>query len=340
MSPFINLNMQLDDLSNYWGVDLIPKNYLKTISNKNVKSPRTLDLCVKACFPGFELNKLTMNGSDANINALLVATCGDYSTFLVGCGSYVSGDGGILQGFSSSCVDIINGMSRIAKTTKYMSHEGKHAVIPLPYHIPTSITSVDLSDLEDKCSKELLTRLILAKMKNNDVRCILIEPMLACNGAILSDTFYEIIATLATRFNFVVVLDEILTCGRITDMLLFYKLPATFQGVIAYVTVGKWIGCGLVLQNINNQYVKNIFKKSTKMTRRGYSTDIDTTNQTRMITYVSMNLVKIPVKRMKVLEVLGVLEEDAWGVGILIFCSVKKKSSIWSSHPLHALHCA
>ena len=57
--------------------------------------------------------KLTTNGSDANLYAVMSLTQGNPSGCLIACGSYVSGDNGVLQSWSTSAFDIGSGPSGI-----------------------------------------------------------------------------------------------------------------------------------------------------------------------------------------------------------------------------------
>ena len=58
----------------------------------------------------FGLMKLTTNGSDANLYAVTSMTKGNNSGCLIGCGSYVSGDSGPLQSWSTSDFEIGSGL--------------------------------------------------------------------------------------------------------------------------------------------------------------------------------------------------------------------------------------
>ena len=51
--------------------------------------------------------KLTTNGSDANLYAVTSQTQGNTSGCLVACGSYVSGDSGPLQSWSTSALILV-----------------------------------------------------------------------------------------------------------------------------------------------------------------------------------------------------------------------------------------
>ena len=66
------------------------------------ESSDDLEGVVNKYFAPFRLVGVMPCGSDANMSASVIATKGMLGSMIVACGAYVSGDGGILQGFSSS----------------------------------------------------------------------------------------------------------------------------------------------------------------------------------------------------------------------------------------------
>ena len=105
-----------DDLANDWGCNLVCMGCLPGRKRK-VGAMITIlaDICRKGNFHSliekttdglFGLMKLTTNGSDANLHAVTSLMQGNTSGCLIACGSYVSGDTGPLQSWSTSAFKI------------------------------------------------------------------------------------------------------------------------------------------------------------------------------------------------------------------------------------------
>ena len=105
-----------DDLANDWGCDLICMGHLSGRKQKvgvmiailaNDRRQRNFhSLIEKTTNNLFGLMKLTTTGSDANLYTVTSPTQGNTSGCLVACGSYVSGDSGPLQSWSTSLRDL------------------------------------------------------------------------------------------------------------------------------------------------------------------------------------------------------------------------------------------
>ena len=112
-----------DDLANDWGCDLI---CMGCSSGRKRKVGSMIAILVddrrqhnfhslieKTTNHLFGLMKLTTNGSDANLYAETSLTQGNTSGCLVACGSYVSGDSGPLQSWSTIAFEIGSGPAGI-----------------------------------------------------------------------------------------------------------------------------------------------------------------------------------------------------------------------------------
>ena len=112
-----------DDLCNDWGCDLVCMGRLSgrkrktgtmiTILADDRRHNNFHRLIEKTTNGSFGLMKLTTNGSDANLYAVTSMTKGNNSGCLIGCGSYVSGDSGPLQSWSTSDFEIGSGPAGI-----------------------------------------------------------------------------------------------------------------------------------------------------------------------------------------------------------------------------------
>ena len=180
--------------------------------------------------------KLTTNGSDANLYAVTSMTKGNNSGCLIGCGSYVSGDSGPLQSWSTSDFEIGSGPAGIIgpDDPKLSSFTLQHT-IAFPYSIEGVMEYDDLRLYEDDCMKHLHMLCNYNKVMKKPVTCILLELSLASNGATLSDRALSILAELAGIHGFGIVVDEIMTGGRTKRMLSTMDKPKNFPSLRFFV---------------------------------------------------------------------------------------------------------
>ena len=179
-----------DDLANDWGCDLICMGRL-SVRKRKVGSMISIlagdqrqrnfhHRIEKMTNQLFGLMKLTTNGSDANLYAVTSLTQGNTSGCLVACGSYVSGDSGPLQSWSTSAFEIGSGPAGIISledpriTTFTLQH-----TIALPYFIEGTMSDNDLHKYEDKCLEHLHILCLYSKVMKMKVTCILMEISLA-----------------------------------------------------------------------------------------------------------------------------------------------------------------
>ena len=104
----------------------------------------------------FELMKLTTNGSDANLYTVTSLTQGNTSGCLVACGSYVSGDSGPLQSWSTNSFEIGSAPSGIIcpEDLRITPFSLEHT-IALPYFIEGTMSDDDLRKYENKSLENL-----------------------------------------------------------------------------------------------------------------------------------------------------------------------------------------
>ena len=134
--------------------------------------------------------KLTTNSSDVNLYAVTSLTQGNTSGCLVACGSYVSGDSGPLQSWSTSDFEIGNGPSSIIslKDQRITPFTLEHT-IALPYFIEGTMCDDDRRLYENECLEHLHILCLYNKVLKKKVTCILMEITLASNiGAPCSST--------------------------------------------------------------------------------------------------------------------------------------------------------
>jgi hypothetical protein len=274
----------------------------------------------------FEVGKVASCGSDANLFALTCASDGDTSSCLLAAGSYVSGDGGPLQHMSTSAFQLIGfGLTLVTPPEKVSVFTREHT-IALPYYLPTGsgfATDGGLLHWENLCFEALHSRCLQAKMQGTPYKVLLLELMLAGSGATLHDRALRRLAALADLHSIRIVVDEIMTGGRTGTILFLQQKPLVFQKVVTHVTLGKWIGLGVVLVKPKIAKVKEDLLLNHS-SRRGTSTGIECWEAIAILKAVIEHLPQTQARRAIVLQRLQIKEEEAWGCGILIFAPVAR----------------
>ena len=258
----------------------------------------------------FGLMKLTTNGSDANLYAVTSLTQGDTSGCLVACGSYVSGDSGPSQSWSTSAFVIGTGPASIIgpEDPRIISFTLQHT-IGLPYSIEGAMSYDNLCQYEDECLEHLLILCLYNKVMKNKVTCILMEITLASNGSTLSDRALTILGELARLHDFGIVVDEIMTGGHTKKMLSTMEKPKIFQKAVEFITMGKWLKCGMVLGSKRQQTI--LQDLLSRQLPHGASTGIDGNEAYTIFSEKVNHLENVDARRRTVLKKCRVKENDA-----------------------------
>ena len=272
----------------------------------------------------FGLMKLTTNGSDANLYAVTSLTHGNTSGCLVACGSYVSGNSGPLQSWSTSAFEIGSGPASIigpeypSITPFTLQH-----TIALPYFIEGTMSDDDLYKYKNECLEHLHILCLYNKIIKNKVTCILMEITLASNGSTVSDRALTILGELAHLHDFGIVVDEIMTGGHTKTMLSTMEKPKIFQKSVDFITMGKWLKCGMVLGSKRQQTIRsNLLSKQLPHVA---STGINGNEAYTILSEVVNNLENVDERQRTVLSKCRVKEKDAWGKGLHIFIPGKRE---------------
>lgn len=209
-----------DDCANEWGCRLcIPAE--RAARSRQQLSARENDSFghlrdeVNATFDNgeFQLLKVATCGSDAQLFALIQATGGDLNSCIIACGSYVSGENGGLQNWSTSNFAIQHGPSTITHPKFVSTQFTKRNTVPLPYMIPGTMSEKALAAYEEKCLTEIHVRCLFARLSGSPYKNLLMEIMLAGCGATLSAAALTKIGYLAAHHGISITLDEIMTGG-------------------------------------------------------------------------------------------------------------------------------
>lgn len=310
-----------DEMVNDWGCTLIQE---RNEFGRSSKTTINLDTEVGRSVPGFKLEALVHSGSCANNHAVAAATDGDFSRCLVPMGSYVVGDEGPLQALSSSSFDFSRLLCTIVSPSD-MNQRGESSkqIVAFPYFVNhDKIDEKKLEDVEQKCLHALETKLWMARLQQKKYRTILIEPILSGNGGELSHNFLIGLSEVLKTFSISIVLDEIMTCGRVGPKMTMYEgLPREFQELVAYITVGKIFGCGIVLDRRPDRPQNNDSGGAIRVE----STHLAAGEPCLKWQYIQkkVNDGMIQTRRAQVLQAMGWREnsDQHWGKGCLIFSS-------------------
>ena len=302
-----------DDLMNAWGRFLLPEDETSAAASVHSKTQRGLESLReevnKACKP-FKFVTATASGSKAV--QWILSNQDDLNSVLIGSGCYVSGDD--FHVYSKLRTGTINLHQFGEISTTHADDKAKKHTVPLPYHIPcnecSSTGKSDLDDLEKNCLEEIHLRCLQAILIGCPIKCLFLELMLQCNGAILTDDFLVKLAKLSQKHEFTIIVDEILTGGRCEKMLLTFSKPTIFQERVSYVCMGKWMGMGLVLCS------KDLYSTVPQV---GETTGTNYNEAVVSFKKVRPLLRNIPTTRQAVLNNIGSNEDNSWGVGILIW---------------------
>ena len=318
-----------DDLANHWGVNLCnPEHQRRPSISPSFRSlPRTQSLGNRpslALIPGlvaaetedFVFERVAVSGSQANSWAIEDATEQNTSLCLFAAGSYVAGDGSALQSFSTSDFSTQCELALIMLPSEVKIACGRANTVPLPYHIPGVLQPKRLMEYEDECFQAIHTRLCWAKMCGNPYKTLLLELILAGNGAMLSDRALIAIAKLAVFHNLSVIVDEIMTGGRTGQMFYLLSKPPSFQKVVTHITMGKFIKLGMVF--LSKSWAEKR-KEMYPFTQRGASTSLGAEDAVLHWRCVKMNLSGVAKKRENVIKKLRLMEGEVWGAGLLLF---------------------
>ena len=317
-----------DDLHNNWGVNLclVTKRDERTYSSES--SELLYDEFKRMISNFFDdnyvLHKVTTDGSSANIFSILEATKGDTTRCLIAAGSYLCSDYTVFHNLITSEFYLSASLSVIREPDEHDDCFTCRSIIALPYAIPGTIKKSRLNAYEDDCLKSLHKKLLFYRIMGKHIKAVFLELVLAGNGASLSDRALEMIAVLAKKHDFTIIVDEIMTGGRTGSMLHLLTKPTNFIKCVSHVTLGKWPKCGLILVTKEHYHAGEQNRRLS--VPRGTTTSLDFK---RIIPYwnkVVSLLDNAESRRHIVLKRIKCKAMDAWGIGCLIFIPQKNNS--------------
>ena len=261
--------------------------------------------------------RVSICGSQANSWAIDDATNQNSSLCLFAAGCYVAGDGSALQSFSTSKFNMGAGLSLPMRPNDVLRPIVSNNTVPLPYHIPGVLSAQQLIDYEDRCLEAIHIRLYWARVRRSPFKALLLELVLAGNGATLSNRVLIAIGKLAKFHGIGLIVDEIMTSGRTGGMLLLLSKPLSFRAAVTHVTLGKWCQLGIVI--ISKEWARKRQALYPFDALRTASTLLCAKEAAACWRCIKECQADVPIRRAKVLHKLKLTENDVWGVGLLIF---------------------
>lgn len=302
-----------DDMANNWGT-----NFVTDVTTKSATYLQ-LDSLLRLIAPGYRPRAIVADGTTANDKAIGLTTGGCYSRTLFAMGSYAGGTYP-LQTYSTS-KSLANNQLALVAHPDACDDGAKTNTVAFPYHIPNDALDDEvLQELENKCLQALDERLMTSALMGNAIKALLMEYILAGSGGELTERFLVKLSRVLKRFNVVIIADEVMTGGRVGPTFARTSiLPNEFQERVAFITLGKSIGCGIVLEKTVGVLAEN--------KGRGNSTTIEEGEAYHKIRAI-YNRIKdnwITIKRDKILSTLKLTgtknTNHHWGQGLLIFVS-------------------
>ena len=233
-------------MQNEWGTILAP------LSSKKAgrKTNHDFDKEIRSDVPGYKLAFTQPSGTDANMAAICNVCDFETSDCLFGLGSYLGGTR-FLQEMSTSAYDLKDALS-IPKYVELATDRCIDQTVVLPYWVDCKAYSAEERlEYESTCLRALHKLLAVSLLSGKPKKCLLVEYILGGNGAELSKVFLERLGILLKAYNVWVIADEVLTAGRTgKDMTMTQGMPRAFQERVKYITVGKFIKCAAVLEQI------------------------------------------------------------------------------------------
>ena len=195
--------------------------------------------------------------------------------------------------------------------------------VPLPYHLPGEMATDELLKYEKKCLKTIQNRCLLAQMAKKPFQAILLELVLASNGAILTDHALLCLGNLCKHHGISIVVDEIMTGGRAGSLLHTQTKPAEFVDEVSHITLGKWVRLGLCLiskkhRDMNRDLQANIPYRGPSFCRE------DCGGAILVWHHVASNQKNVQKRREALIKKLQAKDKSTawWGVGLMVFGNV------------------
>jgi len=313
-----------DDLANNWGTGLV-SDVTKVRGTK-----AELEAIVAIACPGYRLVSVVDNGTSANDRAIMLCTDANHDRCLYAMGSYAGGCPP-LQNYSST-INTSNWQLSLVSEPEDSSQKAQQHTVAFPYFVEhDDLDAGRRKTLEDKCLDNLKIKLICAMLMGKPKKALLMEYILSGTGGQLSERFLILLSAILLKFEVILIADEVMTGGRVgPSITMTTSRPNEFQKCVGYITMGKSMGCGLLLE-------KTTTLNLADSKGRGTSTELDEGEAYQKFSAIHERISNgwISIKRQRVLTSLKIFDKpnEYWGKGILLFTSKSR------SHIMGTLKC-
>ncbi len=132
---------------------------------------------------------------------------------------------------------------------------------------------------------------------------------------------------MAEQKKFNIVVDVIIAGGKKGTRLMVQQGPECFQNSVVDVTMGKWMGCGLVLANKQELTRLKARARADDIPARGASVGAPCSQIIHFWKFVCDKCSEAGKRRLQVLNKLKLDETLVWGKGVMIYTPTKRKDS-------------
>lgn len=311
-----------DEMENAWGVDLVVVDReTRRLPDKTINQFQFL---VMQSVPGFQLASIVESGTSANAEAVRLSTQDENGRCLFAMGNYVGGKDRMYQ-YSSAKHSAGKQLSVPTLPDELEYEDSKYQIVALPYHVQCDkFNDEDVRQFELLCLKALNRKLFVAQIGGVPFRAILLELISCGTGGELSEYFLAAMGKLCRQYDISIIVDEVMTGGRVgPNMTMSPTTPDDFTNQIEFVTMGKFMGCGLVLKRTPS-------RPMPLDSNRGISTHASPSEAYRAwdMAIRQLRLGTVARRRKEVLDKMDSEKlENNWGKGLLIFTSRSRPGS-------------
>ena len=280
------------------------------------------------------LSKVCVTGSEATHCATVIMAFGKDRTVCCGIGSHVGGSNSPHQELSTIHFDLREQkMCHIADPNN-VSKKATAVAVPLPHHV----LDEEDKDCDNKCLEFIEKQCHMFKIIGKPIVALVMELMLAGNGAVLSKHFLEELGHLGEKYEFHLIVDEIFTGGRTCDDSMFLTLskhcPQSFQKIVSQLILGKWTGTGLCCSR--PKFLEKFGKTSNRAFSNHAVLPLSETIRAMDGVVERMENGHVTARRVELIDHLmnkkpkstNFTEESCWGLGAALYCPLTQRGGM------------
>ena len=204
--------------------------------------------------------------------------------------------------------------------------------------MPHHVLDEEDKDCDNKCLEFIEKQCHMFKMMGKPIVALVMELMLAGNGAVLSKHFLEELGHLSEKCEFHLIVDEIFTGGRTCDDSMFLTLskhcPQSFQKIVSQLILGKWTGTGLCCSR--PKFLEKFGKTSNRAFSNHAVLPLSETIRAMDGVVERMENGHVTARRVELIDHLmnkkpkstNFTEESCWGPGAALCCPLTQRGGM------------